>query len=78
MTGTTPIVLKSHRREIVLGLASGIKVSKAQMKCLDIVGDQFHLERNYTQPAATAFTAVLFDVSLDWVPNRAVLFVTPF
>jgi hypothetical protein len=26
----------------------GIKVSKAQMKCLDIVGDQFHPEWNYT------------------------------
>jgi len=26
----------------------GIKVSKAQMKCLDITGDQFHPEWNYT------------------------------
>jgi Rhodopirellula transposase DDE domain len=26
----------------------GIKVSKAQMNCLDITGDQFHPERNYT------------------------------
>ena len=26
----------------------GIKVSKAQMKCLDIAGDQFHPEWNYT------------------------------
>ena len=26
----------------------GIKVSKAEMKCLDIVGDQFHPEWNYT------------------------------
>ena len=26
----------------------GIKVSKAVMKCLDITGDQFHPEWNYT------------------------------
>src|SRR5450432_1849108 len=26
----------------------GIKVSKAAMKCLDIIGDQFHPEWNYT------------------------------
>jgi hypothetical protein len=26
----------------------GIKISKAAMKCLDIIGDQFHPEWNYT------------------------------
>jgi hypothetical protein len=26
----------------------GIKVSKAEMQCLDITGDQFHPEWNYT------------------------------
>jgi hypothetical protein len=32
----------------------GIKVSKAEMKCLDIIGDQFHPEWNNTITMASA------------------------
>src|SRR5205814_838508 len=45
---TTKIGLKVESALDMRSYQKGIKVSKAAMKCLDITGDQFHPEWNYT------------------------------
>ena len=45
---TTKTGLKVESALDTRSYRKGIKVSKAQMKCLDITGDQFHPEWNYT------------------------------
>ena len=45
---TTKTGLKVESAIDTRSYSKGIKVSKAQMKCLDIVGDPFHPEWNYT------------------------------
>jgi hypothetical protein len=45
---TTKTGLKVESAIDTRSYQKGIKVSKAEMKCLDITGDQFHPESNYT------------------------------
>ena len=45
---TTKTGLKVESALDTRSYKKGIKVSKAAMKCLDITGDQFHPEWNYT------------------------------
>jgi len=45
---TTKTGLKVESALDTRNYRKGIKVSKAEMKCLDITGDQFHPEWNYT------------------------------
>jgi len=45
---TTKTGLKVESAIDTRSYQKGIKVSKAEMKCLDITGDQFHPEWNYT------------------------------
>jgi hypothetical protein len=52
---TTKAGLKVESALDTRSYQKGIKVSKAVMKCLDITGDQFHPEWNYTiRPRLTA------------------------
>jgi Rhodopirellula transposase DDE domain len=45
---TTKTGLKVESALDTRNYQKGIKISKAAMKCLDITGDQFHPEGNYT------------------------------
>ena len=45
---TTKTGLKVESALDTRSYQKGIRVSKAEMKCLDITGDQFHPEWNYT------------------------------
>ena len=45
---TTKTGLKVESALDTRSYQKGIKISKAQMRCLDITGDQFHPEWNYT------------------------------
>jgi hypothetical protein len=45
---TTKTGLKVESTLDTRSYRKGIKVSKAQMKCLDVTGDQFRPEWNYT------------------------------
>ena len=45
---TTKTGLKVESALDTRSYQKGIKVSKAEMKCLDITGDQFHPKWNYT------------------------------
>ena len=45
---TTKTGLKVESALDTRNYQKGIKISKAAMKCLDIIGDQFHPEWNYT------------------------------
>jgi Rhodopirellula transposase DDE domain len=52
---TTKTGLKVESALDTRSYQKGIKVSKAAMKCLDVTGDQFHPEWNYTiRPRLTA------------------------
>jgi hypothetical protein len=44
----------------------GIKVSKTEMKCLDIPGDQFHSEWNYTISRASTRSRNRSSYCLVW------------
>src|SRR5271155_3063514 len=56
---TTKTGLKVESALDTRSYQKGIKVSKAAMKCLDIIGDQFHPEWNYTQGTARKIVAVI-------------------
>jgi hypothetical protein len=61
---TTKTGLKVESALDTRSYQKGIKVSKAAMKCLDIIGDQFHPEWNYTQGTARKIVAVIVQSAL--------------